>query len=144
MTNVETLNLIDTLGNTISFGDAGTGIININGSVGPDTISTANMVNGGTFDLTNGGGDKVLLNPGLVSNSGANLFVSIEPDAIGPAQTKALKAALALAAKPQPIAEPLDWMTTINPRQWKLRGKLTEFTWMPPNGASPSPWSKRK
>jgi hypothetical protein len=66
--NIETLNLIDTLGNTISFG-AGTGIKNINGSTGPDTINTLNMSAGGTIDLTNGGTDVVNLQANLAGST---------------------------------------------------------------------------
>jgi len=61
--NVETLNLIDTLGNTISFG-AGTGIKNINGSIGPDVINTLNMAPGGTIDLSNAVADLDIVNLG--------------------------------------------------------------------------------
>lgn len=73
----------------------------------------------------------------LVSQSGTALFVSIEPEALGPAESPALKKALALAAKRQPTGEPLDWMRTACPSHWKLNGKKATFSWFPETGASP-------
>ena len=73
----------------------------------------------------------------LVSSSGAALFVSVDPDAFGPAQATALKAALALAAKPIRTGEPIDWMATQCPREWKLDGKRVRFDWMPDSGSWP-------
>jgi hypothetical protein len=78
--NVETLNLVDPLGDTISFGDNGTGIKNINGSTGPDVINTLNMSAGGTIDLTNGGGDTVNLGadlPGTTIKTGGFTTVNM-------------------------------------------------------------------
>ena len=54
-----------------------------------------------------------------------------------PKHREALKTALALAAKPQPIGEPLDWMESLCPHQWKLLGKKQEFAWMGESGAWP-------
>ncbi|MGV3615725.1 MAG: hypothetical protein ACO1SV_10360 [Fimbriimonas sp.] len=73
----------------------------------------------------------------LVAESGTALFVSVEPEAMGPPQTAALKRALSQASKRIPTGEPLDWMTTLNPRKWRLNGKRVEFSWMDVNGASP-------
>lgn len=73
----------------------------------------------------------------LVAGSGTALFVSIDPEAMGPEQKAALQKALAQAAKPVPTAEPLDWLETMCPRSWRLMGKKTEFDWMPPAGAWP-------
>ena len=74
----------------------------------------------------------------LVSTSGAGLFVSVEPEAMGPAQSTALGTALAIAAKPQPTGEPVDWMETVCPREWKLGGKKVAFDWI--GGAGPWPY----
>lgn len=73
----------------------------------------------------------------LVAESGTALFVSVEPEAMGPEQKAALKRGLSIASKPMPTAEPLDWLSTVCPRQWKLRGKKVEFAWMEDSGAWP-------
>jgi alpha-galactosidase len=73
----------------------------------------------------------------LVSASGAALFVSVEPEAMGPAQDTALAAALANAARPQPTGEPVDWMQTVCPREWTLRGKRVSFNWIGEAGSWP-------
>jgi alpha-galactosidase len=73
----------------------------------------------------------------LVAQSGTALFVSIQPDFVNPTNKEALRKALALAAKRQAVGEPLDWMTTDSPRQWRLGGKRATFAWMGPNGDSP-------
>ncbi len=73
----------------------------------------------------------------LVSSSGAALFVSVEPEAFGAAQATALERALALAATTVQTGEPLDWLATQCPREWKLDGKRVHFDWMPPTGSWP-------
>lgn len=73
----------------------------------------------------------------LVSESGAALFVAVEPGTIQPEQRTALKHALQLAAKPQPIGEPIDWMSSDCPHRWKLLGKTQEFAWMGESGSWP-------
>ena len=73
----------------------------------------------------------------LVARSGAVLFVALQPDAVGPEQEKALKAAFARAAQPQAGGEPLDWLTTSCPERWRLEGKTTQFHWQLPQGPSP-------
>ena len=73
----------------------------------------------------------------LVSASGAGLFVSVEPEAMGPAQDRALAAALAIAARSQPTGEPVDWMQTVCPREWTLRGKKVTFNWIGEVGSWP-------
>lgn len=75
----------------------------------------------------------------LVSESGVALFVAIEPSVVEPKHREALKRALALAAKPQVVGEPLDWMDTLCPHKWKLLGKKAEFHWMGESGAWPFP-----
>ena len=73
----------------------------------------------------------------LVSESGVSLFVAVEPAAVEPRHREALGRALAIAAKPQPTGEPLDWLSSLCPRRWRLRGKTTEFAWMGESGAWP-------
>ena len=65
----------------------------------------------------------------LLAGSGAPLFVSAQPVAVGEAQKLALKAAFAQAARVQPVGEPLDWLTSLRPTRWRLGGQLTEFDW---------------
>jgi len=66
----------------------------------------------------------------LLARSGTMLFVSIAPDALGDEQRRDLRAALALAARPQPLAEPLDWQQMAWPRRWKLMDRQVTFDWM--------------
>jgi alpha-galactosidase len=65
----------------------------------------------------------------LVSRSGTMLFVSLAPDALGTEQKRDLRAAFAIAAKPQPLGEPLDWQRTAWPEKWKLMGAVRSFDW---------------
>jgi len=48
---------------------------------------------------------------------------------MGAEQQRLLKEAYAIAAVPQPLGEPLDWMNTLTPQRWKLMGKTVEFRW---------------
>ncbi|MGI4886925.1 MAG: hypothetical protein ACRYFR_18360 [Janthinobacterium lividum] len=65
----------------------------------------------------------------LLAGSGAPLFVSAQPAAVGAAQKAALTAAFAQAARPQPVGEPLDWLTTPRPTRWRLDGQTVAFDW---------------
>lgn len=65
----------------------------------------------------------------LAARSGMPLFISVRRGALDPDQMQALREAMAIAARPQPVAEPLDWMETLRPRRWKLMGKTAEFEW---------------
>ncbi|MES2426076.1 MAG: hypothetical protein V4560_03855 [Bacteroidota bacterium] len=65
----------------------------------------------------------------LLAQSGAPLFISAQPEANGEAQKAAIKTAFAQAAKVQPLGEPLDWMENIQPKKWKLNGKVVDFDW---------------
>jgi alpha-galactosidase len=73
----------------------------------------------------------------LVSESGAALFVAVEPSIVEPKHRQALKTAFDLASKPQPIGQPLDWLESVCPRHWKLGSKSVEFAWMGDSGAWP-------
>ncbi len=65
----------------------------------------------------------------LLAGSGAPLLVSAQPAAVGATQKLALKAAFAQAANPQPVGEPLDWLTTLRPAKWRLAGQIVDFDW---------------
>jgi len=65
----------------------------------------------------------------LLAESSAPLFISAQPDALGAEQKQHIKHCFALAAKPQPIGEPLDWLTNQWPQKWRLDGKVKEFDW---------------
>lgn len=73
----------------------------------------------------------------LLSRSGTMLFVSLAPDALGAEQRRDLKAALALAATPQPLGEPLDWQRTVTPSRWRLMGRERSYDWVGADGAGP-------
>ena len=65
----------------------------------------------------------------LLTESSAPLFISAQPEALGEEQKKAIKKSFAIAAKVQPLAEPLDWMTNPRPSEWKLNGTVVQFDW---------------
>ena len=65
----------------------------------------------------------------LLARSGTMLFVSIAPDALGAEQRADLRAALALAAQPPPLGEPMDWQETTCPAQWRLQGREVAYSW---------------
>ena len=71
----------------------------------------------------------------LVARSGTMTFLSLAPDALGADERRDLKAALALAAAPQPLAEPLDWMTSVYPTRWRLIGSEKTYDWVGADGA---------
>jgi alpha-galactosidase len=71
----------------------------------------------------------------LVARSGTTTFVSLAPDALGADQRRDLRAALALAAVPQPLGEPLDWQRTVYPQRWRLMGRERTYEWVGPDGA---------
>jgi alpha-galactosidase len=71
----------------------------------------------------------------LLARSGTMLFVSLAPDALGAPQRQDLKAALALAAAPQPLGEPLDWQASVYPSRWRLMGEDRSYDWVGTDGA---------
>jgi alpha-galactosidase len=73
----------------------------------------------------------------LLARSGTMLFVSLDPAALGTEQRRDLTAALALAARSQPLGEPLDWQATVSPSRWRLGGRERTYDWVGPDGASP-------
>ncbi|MBL0160432.1 MAG: hypothetical protein IPP47_25625 [Bryobacterales bacterium] len=75
----------------------------------------------------------------LVARSGTPLFVSADPRLLTAEVRSAVQRALAAAARPQPLAEPLDWMETTTPRRWRIQGATVEYDWFAPEGATPFP-----
>ncbi|MGC4049177.1 MAG: hypothetical protein QM757_06635 [Paludibaculum sp.] len=75
----------------------------------------------------------------LVARSGTPLFVSADPRSLTPEVKKAVQSALASASRPQPVAEPLDWMETTTPGRWRIQGKVVEYDWYGPEGGTPFP-----
>ncbi|MEN6311342.1 MAG: hypothetical protein ABFD80_07375, partial [Acidobacteriota bacterium] len=81
----------------------------------------------------------------LLARSGTPLFISFKKDSLTAEQEKVVAEALATAARPQPLAEPLDWFEAVNPtrdleaikhleggaapRRWKLMGKIVTYDW---------------
>jgi alpha-galactosidase len=65
----------------------------------------------------------------LLALSGTPLFVSFPRETVSPEQESALHQALVAAARPQPLAEPLDWLTRRTPERWRLGGNETSFSW---------------
>jgi alpha-galactosidase len=70
----------------------------------------------------------------LLARSGTMLFVSLSPDALGAEQRRDLRAALALAAQPQPLGAPLDWQRTTFPSRWRLMGAERRYDWFGEEG----------
>ena len=70
----------------------------------------------------------------LLARSGTMLFASLAPDALGAEQRNDLRAAFALAARPQPTAEPADWLETTWPRRWRAGKALRAYDWMGSEG----------
>ena len=65
----------------------------------------------------------------LLARSGTPLFVSFPRDTVRPEQEQALRSALSAAAHRQPLGEPLDWLETRTPTQWRLDGQRVVFSW---------------
>ncbi|MEX2117405.1 MAG: hypothetical protein WEB37_11005 [Bacteroidota bacterium] len=65
----------------------------------------------------------------LVARSGTPLFISAQPNAIGPDQKAVIKECFALASQGLPVGEPLDWMENAVPRRWRLGGEEVAFDW---------------
>ena len=64
-----------------------------------------------------------------LARSGTPLFVSADPEAVGPEQRTALTHAFAQAANPTTQAEPLDWMLTTCPRRWRFDAETVSYAW---------------
>jgi alpha-galactosidase len=65
----------------------------------------------------------------LLAKSSAPLFISAEPGSVGEEQKKFVRQSFNEAARAQPIAEPLDWLTNPIPSKWRLDGQVVDFDW---------------
>jgi alpha-galactosidase len=65
----------------------------------------------------------------LLAGSGTPLFISPQPEVLGMEQKQAIRESFARAARRQPPGEPLDWLTNLQPRQWRLDGEVRNFDW---------------
>jgi len=65
----------------------------------------------------------------LLARSGTPLFVSFPRETVSREQTEALRRALAAAAGPQTLAQPLDWLDSKTPSRWLLNGQEAAFSW---------------
>ncbi|HVV55322.1 MAG TPA: hypothetical protein VHC47_08360, partial [Mucilaginibacter sp.] len=66
----------------------------------------------------------------LLAQSGAPLFVSPDPKAVGAEQKAFIKQCFTHAASVQPTGEPLDWMQNRWPAKWKLDKQKVDFDWL--------------
>ena len=65
----------------------------------------------------------------LLTESSAPLFISAQPEAMGPEQKAYVKECFRLAARPQPLGTPLDWLTNPRPARWNLNEREVDFDW---------------
>jgi alpha-galactosidase len=65
----------------------------------------------------------------LLARSGTMLFVSLAPDALGAEERRDVRAALAIAARAEPLGEPLDWQRTTCPTRWHLADAEVTYDW---------------
>lgn len=65
----------------------------------------------------------------VLARSGTPLFVSADPKAVGAEQRAALQDAFELAATVQEPAEPLDWLDTTTPTEWKTASGVRKYRW---------------
>ena len=75
----------------------------------------------------------------LVARSGTALFVSVDPRTITPEQRSAFRAAMmtALSGGTPGGCEPLDWLTTTTPREWRIGNEKVSYRWEESTGANP-------
>jgi len=73
----------------------------------------------------------------LLSASGTAAFASVDPASRTPNVAAALKDAFTLAAQPLPVAEPLDWTTSLTPSRWRFGDREQTYHWMEPDGGWP-------
>jgi alpha-galactosidase len=65
----------------------------------------------------------------LLAESSAPLFISVQPDALGAEQKQFIKQSFAQAAATQPVGQPMDWYTNMQPKIWQLNGREVRFDW---------------
>ena len=75
----------------------------------------------------------------LVARSGTALFISVDPRTVQPDQKEAFRAAMktALSGGTPGGCEPLDWLHTTVPREWRFGGEKVSYYWEEPSGANP-------
>jgi alpha-galactosidase len=75
----------------------------------------------------------------LVARSGTALFISVDPRTIRPEQKNAFRTAMqtALSGGAPGGGEPLDWLHTTAPREWRFGGEKVFYHWEEPAGANP-------
>ena len=75
----------------------------------------------------------------LVARSGTALFISVDPRTIQPEQKTAFRAAMqtALSGGTPGGCEPLDWLHTTTPREWRLGKEKVTYHWEESSGANP-------
>ena len=75
----------------------------------------------------------------LVARSGTALFISVDPRTIQPDQKTAYRAAMktALSGGASGGCEPLDWLHTTVPREWRFGQEEVTYHWEEPAGANP-------
>ncbi len=75
----------------------------------------------------------------LVARSGTALFISVDPRTIQPEQKAAFRTAMqtALSGGTAGGCEPLDWLHSVTPREWRLGDETVTCHWEEPFGASP-------
>lgn len=62
-------------------------------------------------------------------NSATPLFISLSPDSYTEEIFEDLRSAMVVSAKQTDVCEPVDWLETKPPKQWKINGKIKEFQW---------------
>lgn len=75
----------------------------------------------------------------LVARSGTALFVSVDPETVTPDQKKAFRDAMqiALSGGAPGGCEPLDWLHTTTPREWRIGTERVSYHWDDAAGANP-------
>ena len=75
----------------------------------------------------------------LVARSGTALFVSVDPRTVTAEQKAAYRSAMmtALSGGAPGGCEPLDWLHSTAPREWRIGGKRVTYHWEEPAGANP-------
>jgi alpha-galactosidase len=71
----------------------------------------------------------------VLARSGTPLFVSPDPQALGPEQRQALQRAFAIAAAVRSTSQPLDWASTTEPRRWRHADGEATYDWQDNGGA---------
>lgn len=65
----------------------------------------------------------------LIAHSGTPLFVSADAEVLSSDQVSELRAAFKTASQPREPIEPLDWVSTKTPTEWKSGNERFEYFW---------------